>query len=1039
MAYLSEPQYVLAESARRILSETRPLQLASDALAAVNFTLDELLQLWVHVSLVSINDGNEAQTNVDLELYTTDRFKAGLLKVTGPVLGNQAVLEAEVTTQELIKLDSSLAHHERALKGSGATQTAPATPADTAHELFVSLREWVHTISELGAASSGSGAATIESHLQKLLPPTPPPPGTSSAVSYLTTVYAERSVTFVAEYLLRAIGRVAERGTTETASIVDVENAFAEDELVWALLQHMRVRTLIETEAAALRAKQVKPSPSMTHSRNGSIASISNGRQAVPSSPSSSTLGNVGGRERQSSFSSGLGIHGAPKSLADDFESLMLSGQTRKVSLTPDRLRTVEGLQSRPTSMRVAADPVAVANRNNRMSFAGPALRQDRPPVATREPSSDAQETLMDFVDKQPVPPGLAASPTGKQPQAARSSERLYGGTLMRPQPSQLSSNSGVSTGSEAEVDPNASPRISKPRIRPKDEREDLAHERQINHDLADFFATAEPPSSRNSSVSHSAFEILGPKDDPFQTSPKRSRGAFGGLFSRSRKKSNPALDNELERIESTVSRRVPPSVSGVSVRSRASSQDTSAMAAMRAAGFSDVAASRASYVPPPLLGLGTTEYLTPTDSVTPTAATFAEKPRTPTTSRPAAPSINALAQSDTSPVSLPRQLSNRGASSAPLPPSLGAEPSSSSARSASLRSHSSSYVSATRQASDRKSDARSASAKGSPLVQNSSRFDATTAAGVGVGAVASGAALATALGGSPSLIDPRSSNKSSSSPRVSSNGHPSPRFSGADDTQSASTAPSERQRKLHERTMSYSSTHSRSSTRGSIKTRPTSGLGTSGEGDSTLVNGLMPAADILPGPMSQLSSSASDPSAVAMTSNTTGSNKARLSLADADRVTVSLADVMALRVQMITRASSVADCVTLLENVFGLTATVAATEDTNNKVIAETEVETTSTRQSFSRHEASMAEFYLGGGDARMSRLYREEQRLSMVDANPPLPAESDAGGVRGAVDELDAASSKIQLEGEGEEQKEHVRMGEPVETAEPVVSLSM
>ncbi|KAK4054833.1 hypothetical protein OIV83_000757 [Microbotryomycetes sp. JL201] len=977
MAYLSEPQYVYSDSATSLLSETRPLQLASDALSAVNFTLDELLQLWVHVSLVSVAD-NDAQLVTGFEPYSTSRFKAGLLKVTGPTLGNQAVLEAEIAIQELLKLDPSLTRDGKATNGSttSVSSVSGQTPADKAHEVFVGLREWIHVISGLGAGSPGPKIPNVEVYVQRLLPPAPPPAGTSACVNFLSAVYAERSLAFMAEYLIRAIGRVAERGTSETATIVDVESAFAEDELIWALLKHMRVRTLIESEAAALRAKLVKSSPSSQglHSRNGSVSSIINGKPGAPSSPSSSTLGNTGGRQRQSSFSSGLGIHGASKSLADDFETLMLSGQTRKVSLTPDRLRTVEkGLRSRPNSMAIMADSVPSDNYDYRMPIMVTPSKQIPAQSIIAEASGDTEETLMDFVDQQPVPPGLGASPDRQRPPARRSSGQLLGGAAMQPQASQLSSSSGLSTGSEADTSPNASPRILKPRIRPKDERKDLAHERQINHDLADFFATAEPPSARKSSMSGSAFEILGPKEpQPFEASPKRSRGAFSGLFSR-RKKSNSALDNELERIESSTSRRVPPSVSGISVRSRASSQDASAMASMRAAGFSDVAASRASYVPPPLLGLGT-EHLTPTDSVTPTSATFAEKPRTPTSIARIAPSVNMLAQSDTSPVSLPRHLSSRGATSAPLPPSLGAEPSSSSIRSASVRSHSSSYVSAPRQPSERGS--RSASVKASPLADNSSRFDGTAlAAGVGVGAVASGAALAAALGNSSLTKNSRSSFKSSS-PRVSSNGHPSPRLSSVEDGQSASTAPSDRQRKLHERTMSYSSTHSRTSAKG----RPSSNLADG----SPQLNGLMPAADIVPGPTQSMAPDSSDAAA----SRAASSSKARISLVDSDKVTVSLADMMALRVRMITQASSVADCVSLLENAFGLSAQ-AGTDGSH--------VQSNGNRQEvMTGNEASMAEFYLGGGDERMSRLYGE-QRLSIAEqseASQGLSSETVESG---------------------------------------------
>ncbi|KAK4058103.1 hypothetical protein OIO90_000842 [Microbotryomycetes sp. JL221] len=971
MAFLSEPQFVLAENATTILSETRPLQLAPDALASLNFTLDELLQLWVHSSIVSTKS-QDGHAPVVGPVYSTEQLKAGVLRVSGANLGNQAVIEAEVAVQELLKLTNATDTQYVGLDNTANDKQGDRlASADLAHELFVSLREWIHSVSGLGVA------APLNGRLSRLLPNAFAPEGTSSMVTFKVVVYAERCLTWFAEYLLRAIGRVAERGTSETANMIDVEAAFAEDELVWNIIKNMRVQHHVAAEAAAARAKLIKSSPShhSGHSRSGSQGSMSNGLTANgTNSPSSSTLISVVGRERQSSFSSGLGIHGVQKKMTDDFETLVNSGQTRKLSLTPDRLRTVEkGLRSRPASMAVGGSTqLETTLANNRMSVAGIVNRAPSTTGRINEPPNEAQETLMDFVENEPAP----SQPV---PIKVNDDQRAPSSVAMRTQISQISEKSqasGVSTESEPEVAPNTSPKIRKPRIRAKDERKDLAHERQINHDLADFFATAPPPSVRKTSVSSSIFAAADAQQDTFTTSPKR-KPAFGGLFSRKRKDSFGGHPNQLERLDSNASRQVPPSISGVSVRSRASSQDTSAMAAMKAAGFSDIVASRASYAPPPLLGLGP-EYstVTPTESITPTAATFAEKSRTPNNVPRPAPNLKSLAQSDTSPVSLPRRSSaNKVPTSAPLPPSLGAEPTG-VARTSSTHSRDSSFVSAPRQPGDRRSEARSSILKMSPRFADDDSSRATTgsharpasaalAAGVGVGAVSAGAALAAALG-SQSDSGPHSSNKSSSSPRVSSNGHPSPQFSNvADDQKSNSTAPSVRRRKIHERSLSYSSMHSHRSG----KDRPGSVLASS-EPDAT--NSLMPAATIVP---------ASGTGSVATSAGpiiaSSVSNKARTSLMDADMITMSLSDLIALRVRMATNASSVAECVALLETTFGLsTAEVIEPIDEENAVSNQILSSPKSARVG---NEASMAEFYLGGGDERMSKLYGE-QRLSLV-----------------------------------------------------------
>ena len=68
-------------------------------------------------------------------------------------------------------------------------------------------------------------------------------------------------MTFIAEYVVRAVGRVTERESrVEAAGLKELEAALGEDQSIWTWLQGMRVRAYIETEiAAAGGAVQVNP------------------------------------------------------------------------------------------------------------------------------------------------------------------------------------------------------------------------------------------------------------------------------------------------------------------------------------------------------------------------------------------------------------------------------------------------------------------------------------------------------------------------------------------------------------------------------------------------------------------------------------------------------------------------------------------------------------------------------------------------------------------------------------------------------------
>lgn len=150
-------------------------------------------------------------------------------------------------------------------------------------------------------------------------------------MTFLTAFYAERLLSHIADYILRAVGRVLERHPSkDSATLDEVEAALAEDEALWKWVSGMRVRAYIETELARERVRSGGPAQGGFASPVVGRSSSVRGRDSVDSVGSSARGLLYGG----SSVKKG--------DTGDAFEQLMQSGKTVKVSLTPDRLRTTD-------------------------------------------------------------------------------------------------------------------------------------------------------------------------------------------------------------------------------------------------------------------------------------------------------------------------------------------------------------------------------------------------------------------------------------------------------------------------------------------------------------------------------------------------------------------------------------------------------------------------------------------------------------------------------------------------------------------------
>lgn len=167
----ADPVYLLERPTTALLSEARPLHLSSAALLSLNYLLDELLHLTINAALGGLGGtpapGGSATTAstvalgplAPFEVLTTERFKAGVIRVVGPLLGKNAVLEAELAVRELLRLGAPSLRGDAALRKSSFGAAAAATPLDAklalatsaqADDIFRSLRVFIQVISGLG-------------------------------------------------------------------------------------------------------------------------------------------------------------------------------------------------------------------------------------------------------------------------------------------------------------------------------------------------------------------------------------------------------------------------------------------------------------------------------------------------------------------------------------------------------------------------------------------------------------------------------------------------------------------------------------------------------------------------------------------------------------------------------------------------------------------------------------------------------------------------------------------------------------------------
>ncbi|KAH8999158.1 hypothetical protein EDB92DRAFT_935755 [Lactarius akahatsu] len=386
------PMYISAHSAEVILSDFRPLKLQPDALQFLNLLLDDIL----------------ANIITSSRSILTDRLKSGLLKTLPTTMGKDALLEAEMELH---------AYWQRpnAIKPS-ASQTSTSEHSFAVPLMIELMRLKCEAYSTLNDSDED---AQVENKIQERLQLQGVEPPKSIVVAP-ASLYLTAILECICEHILSSVGRVATRDSSkEVAGTHDLFIALCEDDGIYPMFRVSKVYGLIEgslkSSAKPRRSKslsrserhetrdtslldpppQSQPRVSSESTTSGAVSgsvspeyhpprsSLDKGKaiksfrssgdrdMTLPSDPlfrvtlSKKSIIARDGKD-------GAAVETEEGNVIQDFDDLMRSGDTMKVSLTPDRLRSMEAAkqQQRRTAQQA---PKTIVDDHHRASSASEA------------------------------------------------------------------------------------------------------------------------------------------------------------------------------------------------------------------------------------------------------------------------------------------------------------------------------------------------------------------------------------------------------------------------------------------------------------------------------------------------------------------------------------------------------------------------------------------------------------------------------------------------------------------------------------------
>ncbi|KAF8634792.1 hypothetical protein AX15_000708 [Amanita polypyramis BW_CC] len=473
------PSYVSPQSAEVILSDVRPTRLKIETLKAINVLLDEFL----FNILKSANS------------LSTDRLRASLLGLLPTSLGKEALLEAEVELR---------AYYERT--GVGAVSSLDdGSRTFNLQYAFELLRMKCAAYSTLNDSDEDPKA---EARVMERMRDTGAVPFTSVRIApaalYLTAI-----VEAMCEHILSNVAKVTARDSSRTDAIIqDLYTALCEDESIYSMFKSMKVYDQIEqlsnpskhsrnksfplsrsekrsvsrsphhesvatatTLMSTSNSSRTRISSETAGTQVGTVVSASGSRSSIEksrvikkfrSSHERDELQSGYAHDQSASQSESLrrntptygenekNISHEVAAALQEFDNLMRSSSTMKVSLTPDRLRTMEAYkqekdqraQKTPATNKLEPDISSLSSSSRR-----PSIRQVESIVEDEEGSAFSRSSQVSrhrqgslTSGSNPSLASLTAS-RNRSFSVTSSGSRAFGKKLMRTAPPPVSSS----------------------------------------------------------------------------------------------------------------------------------------------------------------------------------------------------------------------------------------------------------------------------------------------------------------------------------------------------------------------------------------------------------------------------------------------------------------------------------------------------------------------------------------------------------------------------------------------------------------------
>ncbi|KIL70383.1 hypothetical protein M378DRAFT_7248 [Amanita muscaria Koide BX008] len=455
------PSYLCSESAEVILSEVRKTRLRLDVLKALNTLLDEFL----------FNIIKNASS------LSTDKLRASLLGVLPTSLGKEALLEAEVELR---------AYYEQ----MGTDAVSPFdddSKAFNLHHAFELLRLKCAAYSTLNDSDEDPKAEARV--MEKMRDGAGVLPFSSARIAP-ASMYLTAIVEALCEHILVNVAKVTARDSSRTdATAHDLFIALCEDEAIYGMFKSMKVYEQIEhlsnssqhnrsksflrgsSERSISRLSSVPQDLTATMTSSNSSHTRVSAETSTTQSPASvsgfseksravkkliSSRPSQDRDESQTTF-----VHKRSTSQSDslrrnssdyedaaalqEFDDLVRSSSTMKVSLTPDRLRTMEAFKQEKDQRahkslpnKVDFDPAAVSRR--------PSLRQVESIVEDEEEGTPSKQSLpsrhrQGSITSSPSPSLISLASRNRSLSMSTPGSRAFGKKVLRNIPPPISSS----------------------------------------------------------------------------------------------------------------------------------------------------------------------------------------------------------------------------------------------------------------------------------------------------------------------------------------------------------------------------------------------------------------------------------------------------------------------------------------------------------------------------------------------------------------------------------------------------------------------